>query len=136
MTMKIHPTASATIVLVATFVGGLLAGVLVERTIFGTAAEAHAAVPVPPDRDRVPGDRARLALQLDLTAEQQDEVDRILEDQQRQIRAILSETRPRTRAVLRETRAQIEALLTPDQRARWEELYRERRHGAKTERID
>lgn len=128
--MRIPPTATATALLVAAFLGGLLSGVLLERTLFATAPEAHAAMPTPQERERWPHDRPHLALQLDLTPEQEEQVDRILAEQQKQIRAILSETRPQTRAVLHETRQQIEEVLTAEQSERLKGLYRDaRREG-------
>jgi Spy/CpxP family protein refolding chaperone len=125
--MKITPSATAGFLLTATFFSGLLAGVLIERTLFASVPEAHAAARGAVDRPGGHADRSQIALELDLTAEQREEVDRILVEQQRQIREILSETRPRTRVVLRETNRQIEAILTPAQQERWRALLRERR---------
>jgi Spy/CpxP family protein refolding chaperone len=131
MTMKITPSATATLLLTATFLGGLLAGVLIERTVFASVPDAHAAVRPPADRPSGHADRGRIALELDLTEDQREDVDRILAEQQRQVREILSETRPRTRAVLRETHRQIEAILTPEQQERWRALIREHRRDDK-----
>jgi Spy/CpxP family protein refolding chaperone len=132
--MNMRPTTTATLLLMAAFLGGLLSGVLLERTIFGSVAEAHAATEVPAPPEGRPADRTNLVLQLDLTAEQQEAIDSILAEQQQQIRAILGETRPQTRAVLKETRERVDQVLTPEQRDRLRELHREARRQDGTKR--
>lgn len=129
-----RPTTTATLLLIAAFVGGLLAGVLVERTLFGSAPEAHAAVESPAPRDGGRDHRGSLVRLLDLTAEQEEAIDSILAEQQRQVRAILSETRPQTRAILKETREQVDEVLTPEQREQLRELHREARQRDRTAR--
>jgi Spy/CpxP family protein refolding chaperone len=126
--------ATATFLLVLAFLVGLVAGVLVERTLFGRSllasqAEAPAVVLSPGGERREPGgaDREQLAQDLGLTLEQRQRVDEVLDEQQRQIHEIMRSTRPQTRAVLRETRAQIEAVLTAEQRVRWEQMMAEAR---------
>jgi periplasmic protein CpxP/Spy len=119
--MRMNATATAIFLLLAAFAGGLLTGVLLERALLPAAAEASTRVVAP--RPGSAEDRERMARELGLTAEQRTRIDEILDEQQRQIRAIMSETRPRTREVLRETRTRIEEVLTPEQRARFEELH-------------
>jgi Spy/CpxP family protein refolding chaperone len=118
-----NATATATFVLVATFVGGLLAGVLVERTSMAAPASAEAVATAPAPRPGSAEERQRIARELNLTGEQEARIDEILDEQQRRIRAIMSETRPRTRAVIMETRARIEEVLTPEQQARFEAMH-------------
>jgi Spy/CpxP family protein refolding chaperone len=131
--MRMNPAATATFVLIAAFVGGLLTGVLAERTLLGPPV-AEAATGVAAPRPGSAEDRERLARELGLTSEQQAQIDAILDEQQTQIRSIMRETRPRTRAVLRETRSRIEEVLTPEQQARFEELHAARHRAEKPTR--
>lgn len=64
----------------------------------------------PRDRRRPPMERL-IHRQLGLTDEQQDRIDRILDD-----------ARPRYQAVRDSTRAEIDRVLTPEQRAKWKEI--------------
>jgi periplasmic protein CpxP/Spy len=126
MTMKLNAKAAAGFVLVAVFSGGLLAGVLVERALLAppsAEASAGASAAAPKHRPGSAEDRDRIARELELTPDQRAQIDLILDEQQARMRAILTETRPQTRAVVRETRARIEEVLTPEQRARLEELH-------------
>jgi Spy/CpxP family protein refolding chaperone len=130
--MRMNPTATATIVLVAVFAGGMLAGMLVERAILAPpAAEASPLATSP--RPGSAQDRDRIAAELGLTAEQRERIDEILDEQQREIQAIMRETRPRTRQVVKDTRARIEEVLTPEQQARFEAMHAEM-HRARAER--
>lgn len=116
-----NATVTATFVLIAAFAGGLLTGVLIERRLV-TPTEAEASVATVSHRPGSPGDRERIARELGLTAEQEAEIDVILDEQQQRIHEIMKETRPLTRAVVHETRIRIEEVLTPEQRARFEEM--------------
>lgn len=127
--MKMNPTVSAGLVLLAVFAGGLLAGVLVERAMLTSPATAEASVERP-ERSHHGGDRldrAEVARALGLSADQQARIDTILDEQQARIREIMTETRPRTREILKETKARIEAVLTPEQRAQWEAMHAARK---------
>jgi hypothetical protein len=68
----------------------------------------------------------QLVAELELTPEQQVEVDRIVAAQQAEIRRIMQEFEPRFRGVVGETRARIDEVLTPEQRLRLTELQRAR----------
>lgn len=131
--MRVNATASAMFVLIAAFVGGVLTGVLVERTLIGPPEAEAASAPASP-RPGSAEDRERMARELGLTAEQQARIDEILDEQQTQIRSIMRETRPRTWAVLKETRARIEEVLTPAQIERFEELHAEAHRGDRSTR--
>jgi hypothetical protein len=128
--MRMNATTTATLVLVGVFMGGLLAGVLVERTIIGPPV-AEAAAPMASPRPGSAADRERMARELELTPDQQALIDEILDEQQTRMRAIMSETRPRTRAVVHETRSRIEEVLTPAQLERFRELHPVRHRGDK-----
>lgn len=126
MNMRMNPTATASFILIAVFAGGLLTGMLVERTALTAASVAEATNVEARPQTHASLDREELARELGLTAEQQTRIDEILDEQQRRMREIMRETRPRTRAILKETRAQVEEVLTPEQLARWKELHAER----------
>lgn len=65
---------------------------------------------------------------LDLTPQQEAEVERILAESRAESIALHREMRPRVRAILDRTHARISAVLTPTQRAEFER-FRARRHG-------
>ena len=65
---------------------------------------------------------------LDLTPQQEAEVERILAESRAESVALHREMRPRVRAILDRTHTRISAVLTPRQRAEFER-FRERRHG-------
>lgn len=134
MTMRMNATTTALFVLIATFVGGLLTGVLVERTLLATPAMAEASPRATAPRGDRSADRARMAEELALTADQQARIDEILDEQQHQVRKIMSETRPRTRSVLRETRVRIEEILTPEQREQFAEMHKSAHGRVRSER--
>ncbi len=132
MKLNMHPTATATLLLVAAFLGGLISGVVFERAVLGSVPEARAAASESSPRDSDRFDRDRLAEELGLTEAQRTQIDQILDEQQDRIRSIMRETRPRTREVIHETRARVEQILTPEQRARWEEIHpHDDKHGQK-----
>lgn len=126
MNMKLNPTTTATFVLMGVFAGGLLTGMLVERTVLTGPGVAEAREVRVRTASRTPLDREAMARDLGLTADQQMRIDVILDEQQQRMREIMRETRPQTRALLKETRARIEEVLTPEQRERWEAMHAER----------
>jgi Spy/CpxP family protein refolding chaperone len=65
---------------------------------------------------------------LDLTPQQEAEIERILAESRAESVALHREMRPRVRAILDRTHARIGAVLTPPQRAEFER-FRKRRHG-------
>jgi len=69
----------------------------------------------------------RLGRQLDLTAEQRQQVAEIIEESHREARALHEEMLPRVQAQLDRTRQRILAVLTPEQRERFEEFDRHHR---------
>jgi hypothetical protein len=69
---------------------------------------------------------ADLRRQLDLTPEQQRQLDSILLDTQKDVRAVRREMMPRMLAVLDRSQSRIEGILTPEQRETFRRL-RERR---------
>lgn len=114
-------------VLIATFVAGALAGAAADRMLF--AGERKEAAK-PADRYRRHDDRDLLE-RLSLTQEQKARIDPILERRRAQVKALWAESRPRTQAILDSTRTEIRALLTPEQQAIEEQVWRERREHFK-----
>ena len=79
-------------------------------------------------RDR--GGRNNLFERLQLTPEQQVQVEAIMEQGRTQMDAFWAQHRPALRAITDSTRAQIRAVLTPEQRALDDEWIAERRREA------
>jgi len=69
-----------------------------------------------------------LKRRLDLTPEQEAQVEHILADSRAESAQLHREMRPRARAILDRAHARISAVLTPRQRAEFER-FREQRHG-------
>lgn len=129
---RLGPRAVATVLLLLTGLVGLLAGIVLDRTLLAPPATA---APVP-DRvekrrwedgtqrgERAPGGvrhryAERFARELDLTPEQQAGIDSILRSQQERVRALRRESMPRFRQITQETREAVEAVLTSEQRER------------------
>ena len=117
------------LLLLAFVAGGLVGGTL-ER-IRSAAAEPELGPPrgfpfAPGRRDGLPPMFGR----LDLSAEQEAEIRRIIEESKPQTRSVLDEMMPRLRAITNSTRERIRTVLTDDQAARLDSLtaeFRERR---------
>ena len=73
----------------------------------------------------------RMERQLDLTAEQRDRIEIIVRDSQRRIKSVFDEATPKAREEFRETRTKIREVLTPEQRKKFEELFKPRDAGAR-----
>lgn len=136
--------------LVLTFVVGALSGAALDRLLVAEPVPAPAVVtPAPtPASDEEPERRSRRGRpserdifdQLDLTVEQREKIDEILDRRRAQLDAFWAETRPKVHSLVESTRADIRAILTPEQRAEYDRLRAEARrereeHNAK-ERSD
>jgi len=64
--------------------------------------------------------------EVELTPEQRERMEGILEDRMEEFREVTEELRPRYREIVRETRRDLARVLTPEQRARLREAVRER----------
>ena len=69
--------------------------------------------------------RERFAEELDLTAAQRAAVDSLLDERHAKIDSLLRPIKPQLDSIIDASRAQIARLLTPEQRARFEEMQRE-----------
>jgi Spy/CpxP family protein refolding chaperone len=142
------PRAIAAFLILTAVVLGALGGIAFDRLVLlprvgyagETPAPASASSDVregrmmerngAPAGRRASGERYLLHLQteLELTAEQTEQIGEILRDQQQRVMAITRETRPRMQGVAEDTRAALREVLTTEQ---WEEFQemRRRRHG-------
>ena len=68
----------------------------------------------------------RMEKHLDLTSDQRGNIEALIRQSQKRMRGIWEEIAPRTRDEFRQMRQKIRAELTPEQRKRFEELFRER----------
>jgi hypothetical protein len=73
---------------------------------------------------------ARWSQELNLNPAQRERIESVLKDSQARLRELWVPVAPRARNEIEAARLEIEALLSPDQRARWDEA-RRRRGGAK-----
>jgi Spy/CpxP family protein refolding chaperone len=109
--------------LVVTFAVGLLGGMALERV--------RMARRVPPQQvDRVrmgPGVMPPMFERLDLTGEQRERIDAILQQSRPLTDSVLQSSLPRLRAIRDSVRLQVRAVLTPEQQERFDAM--ERRWG-------
>ncbi len=108
------------VVLIATFIVGTLAGAATVRVV--SARE--------PARVGADGDSAshgHLLDRLDLTPQQRQQAEAILERRRAQMDAFWKQRGPELRAIVDSTRAEIRELLTPEQRMKEDSLRAERR---------
>jgi Spy/CpxP family protein refolding chaperone len=80
-----------------------------------------------PDQSRRFDFLRRVQHELDLTPEQKEQVEVIVQEGQEQMRATWEEFSPRMQAHLKETRERIAEVLSPEQQQRFEELMKQRR---------
>jgi len=110
-----------------------LVGLLVLAVMFGVGALTGAAtmrVAESGDRAQSREERPRrpnLWETLQLTPEQQAEVDVIMERRSQEVRAFWNEHGPQLRAIMDSARADVRELLTPEQRELEERFFAERR---------
>ncbi len=133
---KPGPRTLAALVILLTFVVGGLAGVATERTLRWARAADPFAGPPPPDRmgggsrDRRERGRERFIQEmkqnLDLTPEQVTKIEAISQAREQKADSLLKDVRPKLHALLQETGREIDSVLTPAQRTRLHEIWRQR----------
>ena len=128
---RIPPRAAAILLMVAVFVVGILAGFALDRAVYRAHHDwrfhGRGGAPIwmiPEVQQRRHWDR--ISDRLHLTPEQRAAVDSILTRRARQLEDARLRIDPMMRAIMEGTRHQIDSVLTPDQRARLEQLRRER----------
>jgi Spy/CpxP family protein refolding chaperone len=118
----------AGLVMLLIAVGGGAAGVALDRLVF-LPMHFHGR-PFGPGRGGPPGPemeqraRDRFSREIGLNADQQKRVDSLIDRQMTEFRAVRSEMQPRLDTIFSQTRKAIDAILTPEQRAKAEELMR------------
>jgi hypothetical protein len=142
----------ATSLLVLVAGAGFAAGIVAERFLIGSPAPALTADTPPRDgirimlRGETPAEGAGgvqrfihlpgLAEALDLTAEQQAAIERILLEDQAAIRDMTNELEPALVAVVERSRQRIHEVLTDEQIARWQAMPRMRLRGVRSPEPD
>ena len=108
------------------FVLGVFCGALAVHLFYARALAMHRS---PEWMGRGPLVRA-LSRRLELTPEQQDQLQEILVDARREGEKLRQRLRPEVEAQMERTRQRIEAILTPEQQRRFERMHAEHRHWA------
>lgn len=134
MTKSLSPRFRAMVLLVLVAGLGFVAGVATDRLLLARSARAADAraprvrvgdAPVPPASGRrlvgIPRPE-EIAEELDLTAEQRAELERILAADQAALREVMARVEPSMAAIIEQSRRKIERILTDEQRARWHEF--------------
>jgi Spy/CpxP family protein refolding chaperone len=124
----------AVVFVVLVVIAGIAAGVAIDRVWLlggppgGPPGGPHGGPPHGGPRGRPPVERffEELTSELNLTAQQRDAIARVLDDAQRDARAIMEASRPALDAARDKTRARVLEVLTPEQRAKYEELEKKR----------
>ncbi|MEX2527598.1 MAG: hypothetical protein WEA09_08160 [Gemmatimonadota bacterium] len=130
-----RPRFLAITLLLGTGLVGLLGGVVLERSVLGaTPPQGDVAVERSAEAGSDEGDRqcesressrswhSRVSRDLDLTEAQTAELERLLQAQRQRLNATMDGIRPRMKEIVAETHAEFLELLTPEQRARFDEL--------------
>ena len=130
---RIPPRVAALLLLAGVFAIGVVLGVGLERVRDRGARETHRVrdgVPVwaLPERDQR-RHWARVSDRLALTPGQRASVDSILTIRARQLEAARAQVEPTMSSIMASARSQIDSVLTPDQRAKLQELRRQRTRG-------
>ena len=126
---RIPPRVAALLLLAGVFAIGAVLGVGLER-VRDRARGTHRVrdgVPVwaLPERDQR-RHWARVSDRLALTPEQRASVDSILTIRARQLEAARAQVEPTMSSIMASARSQIDSVLTPDQRAKLQEMRRQR----------
>ncbi len=124
----IRPRLLAVLALLLAAIGGVAAGVALDRSMWqsrhlGFLARGTAFRP-PPNRHPRSELLDRLDASLDLTGEQRVRVDSVLARREADMRALRDQVRPRFDSIAGRTRTDLLQILTPEQRGRFEELGR------------
>lgn len=107
--------------LAATFIAGALAGAAVDRVLSADEPERV-------ERDRNGHrDRSYIIERVEMSEEQRNTIELILEDRSERMRAVWREVEPRMDAITDSARMEIMGVLTPEQRAEYERKLEERR---------
>lgn len=131
---KPEPRTLAALVIALTFVVGGLAGVATDRTMH--LAQRRDA-PGPSSPERMAGNRDRrergrerfiqeMKRNLNLTPDQVTKIEAISRAREQKADSLLKDVRPKLHALLQETGREIDSVLTPAQRTRLHEIWRQK----------
>ncbi len=76
----------------------------------------------------------RLERELDLTQEQREPIDKILKDGQERMKKLMDTVEPRRREEFKKTIEEFREVLTPEQRARFDDLLKQQQQRAREPR--
>lgn len=110
--------------LAVAFLAGALAGAAIDRAVSDDDATAEART------ERSEGDersRSYIIDRVDMSDAQRAAIDSILDDRVRRMQAVWREVEPRLDAITDSARSEIMDVLTPEQRAEYEDMLRQRR---------
>jgi len=112
--------------------GVVTGGLLVRQTILTHPLKQHSnvinrSIPSAPGVTRVEFLR-RAERELDLTAGQRAQTDKIISDSQERIKKVMEPVSPKIRDELNQTKDRFRALLTPEQQARFDEMLKKAAH--------
>jgi Spy/CpxP family protein refolding chaperone len=126
---RIPPRVAALLLLAGVFAIGAVLGVGLERVRDRTRETHRVRDGVPvwalPERDQRRHWK-RVSEQLALTQQQRASVDSILTIRARQLEAARAQVEPTMSSIMASARSQIDSVLTPDQRAKLQEMRRQR----------
>ncbi len=126
------PILAALVIFAAGVVtGGLTVNLRTKPQAPGLRAFEQRASPAQNWDNRIRELGKRMERQLDLTAEQRGRIETIVRESQRRIKGVFEEVAPKAREEFRETRMKIREVLTPEQRKKFEELFKVRDGGGK-----
>lgn len=121
---------------------GVVTGGLMVRHVGGThnrRPQPHPATAVRPAQPPSPGVMRieflrRLERELDLTKDQREPIDKVLKDGQERMKKLMEGIEPRRREEFKKTIEEFRAVLTPDQRARFDDLLKQQQQRAREQR--
>jgi Spy/CpxP family protein refolding chaperone len=111
----------------------LAVAILLAVFTAGTLGGAALTVAMGRGDDRGPGHEERILYAqpilkgLDLTPDQRERVERLLDDQRRKAERLMADAEPRMKALVDSTNAAIEQILTPEQREEFRQMQEHRR---------
>ncbi len=76
----------------------------------------------------------RMQRELDLTPDQREPIDKILKEGQERMKMIMETVEPRRREEFKKTLAEFRAVLTPEQRQRFDVLFKQQQQRARDQR--
>jgi len=117
--------------LLAAFAAGLLGGIFWERYYFHR--KRHASMARTQRSESRPPDLEKMARDLGLSAEQQEQINKIFESNDVRLKELRSEMHNRLSGIRAEIKSQMDAVLTPEQKTKLESIIAKHREQGKRE---